>query len=364
MLFFELLQIALGNKTLLSVIPSESEWRALYTLCKKQAILGIAYVAIEKLPSEQRPPKQILLQWCLAAEIIKEKNICVNPSVIKISQLFRSDGFPNIILKGQGIAKYYNVNNLSLYRSPGDVDIWLYGSREEIIKYAINKYKDCKIVYHHLDFSKIDDIEIEVHFTPSWMNCYFTNKKLQKFFNDSKCTLFKTELANIYDFPTPSIAFNRVFILIHIYRHLFHEGVGLRQLMDYYFVLYQGFTECEKEETLKILYSLKMRRFVGAVMYIMKFVFGMKDCYLLTTPNEKDGKFLLYEVMRAGNFGHYDKDIRRKKNESDFSFGLRKVKRNLRFVFNYPSEVLWSPIFKLWHYIWRKRQIKNIGHNF
>ncbi len=154
-------------------------------------------------------------------------------------------------------------------------------------------------------------------------------------------------------FLIESLALNEV--IIHIYRHLFHEGIGLRQLMDYYYVLHQGFTEKEREETMHVLCELKMKRFASAVMWVMQKAFEMEDIYLITKPNKIEGQFLLNEIMRSGNFGQYDKLMLRKSKESDLSYGLRKIKRNLRFVQSYPSEVLWSPIFKIWHFFWRKK---------
>lgn len=358
-LFIELLQISLGNKFEFLIIPSADEWRKLFLLSKKQALLGITYTAIERIPKEQRPPRPLILQWIVEAERIKLLNEELNTKAINISHRFLRDGFRNIILKGQSVAQYYKINNLDLYRTPGDVDIWLDGNRRDIIKYVRSKTPDCKIVYHHIDFPKVDGVEVEVHFTPSWMNSYFTNRKLQNFINNNRRELFLIcDNAN-QEIPKPSLAFDRVYILVHIYRHLFHEGVGLRQLMDYYFVLCQGFTENERRDTMRVLDSLKMHKFASAVMWILQEIFGMDDKYLITEANEKKGRFLLEEIIRAGNFGHYDPRILRNRNESDLSHGLRKVKRNFRFIFNYPSEVLWSPIFKLWHFFWRKNYNKH-----
>jgi hypothetical protein len=146
-----------------------------------------------------------------------------------------------------------------------------------------------------------------------------------------------------------------VYILVHIYRHLFEEAIGLRQLLDYYFVLQQGFTEVEHEETLRTLRSLGMMRFTRAVMWVLQEVFGMPDRYLLTSPDAKEGRFLLDEIMLAGNFGKHDERMQRAAGEGTFRWGLRKVLRNFRFVRSYPSEVLWSPIFKVWHLFWRIR---------
>ena len=127
------------------------------------------------------------------------------------------------------------------------------------------------------------------------------------------------------------------------------------QLMDYYFVLRQGFTEEERSTTMHTLHSLGMKRFTAAVMWVLQEVFGLEDKYLLTPPNESEGRFLLNEIMRSGNFGQYDQSLRRTRNDSDLSYALRKLQRIFRFIRSYPSEVLWSPIFKMWHYFWRKK---------
>ena len=159
--------------------------------------------------------------------------------------------------------------------------------------------------------------------------------------------------------PTPTLAFNRVYILVHIYRHLFHEGIGLRQLLDYYFVLHQGFTEEERTETMRTLCSLRMQRFTAAVMWVLQEVFAMDDRYLLTDPNEEEGRFLLSEIMLAGNFGHYDERIKRSAKVTEWGLFCRRLGRNLRFLRSYPSEVLWSPFFKLWHAVFRFAEVKS-----
>ena len=48
--------------------------------------------------------------------------------------------------------------------------------------YVRRHVPDRKPVYHHVDFPVIDELPIEVHFTPSWMNSPFTNRRLQDFF--------------------------------------------------------------------------------------------------------------------------------------------------------------------------------------
>lgn len=376
MRFFELLQVAIGNRSELTQTPTAMEWGELYALAKKQSLEGITYRGIEQLPKMQRPPKALLIQWYMDTELIKGVNAALDGKSLDVANKFLKDGFRSLILKGQGIAKLYKLRNdrdkccsesdsdskhtaycsISEYRTSGDIDIWLEGNRKTILRYVSQHVKKCSPVFHHVDYPASGDIEIEVHFTPSWMNSLFTNHKLQRFFNENNqwpINDHQQEPTSYSEIPTPSIALNRVYILVHIYRHLFHEGIGLRQLLDYYFVLQQGFTEEERKETMRTLCALRMKRFTGAMMWVLQEVFGMDKRYLLTTPDEREGRFLLNEIMLAGNFGKYDERLQQEGGESEFRWAIRKVKRNLRFVRSYPSEVLWSPIFKLWHYFWR-----------
>ena len=425
-MFYELLQIAIGNRDRFSQAPTEGEWRELFALAQKQAMVGIAFRGVEQLPGEQRPPKQLLMQWYMATERIKRMNADLDRKALAVAEKFRGEGFPGMVLKGQGIAKLYTLRecaaelqgvghwplavgqqttddrqrtpsgviansqapsakrpcchpeeniaqhnderltiseansqqptaNLSIYRTPGDIDIWLFGERKEILSYVRRHVPDCKPVYHHVDFPVVEGLDIEVHFTPSWMNSPVTNRRLQRFFRENcAAELQATPIANGQLLPVPSLAFNRVYILVHIYRHLFAEGIGLRQLLDYYFVLCQGFTEEEREETMRVLRSLKMERFARAVMWVLQAVYGMEERFLLVAPDEREGRFLLDEIMLAGNFGQYDERLQHEQGESALHWGWRKVVRNFRFVSSYPSEVLWSPLFKLWHLFWRK----------
>ncbi len=365
MLFYELLQIAIGNRKELSHAPTEGEWRELFILTQKQALVGIAFRGVEQLPVLQRPPKSLLLQWYAATERIKGMNSDLDRKALAVANKLLEDGFRSVILKGQGIAKLYKLrashetfpsSSLSGYRTPGDIDIWLEGNRTVILDYVRRYVPDCKPVYHHVDFPVIDGLDIEVHFVPSWLNSPIPNRRLQRFFHRCAEDLFVESSSVLTELPSPDLAFNRVYILLHIYHHLFHEGIGLRQLMDYYFVLCQGFTEEEREMTMRTLRSLRMERFATAVMWVLKEVFGMDDRYMLTTPNEENGRFLLNEILLAGNFGKYDERLQRERGETSIQWALRKVKRNFRFIGSYPSEVLWSPIWKIWHWCWRKKK--------
>ena len=78
LLFLELIQVGICNRKVLSVVPSAKEWHTIYEMSKKHALRGIAYVAIQKLPQEQWPPKMLVLKWTSVANAITHQNKTLN----------------------------------------------------------------------------------------------------------------------------------------------------------------------------------------------------------------------------------------------------------------------------------------------
>lgn len=207
------------------------------------------------------------------------------------------------------------------------------------------------IDYVHSGISILEDASVEVHFRPSWMYNPFINRILQNFFKKHAEEQFKHKDEKL-GFAYPTIAFNLVYSLIHINRHVFEEGIGLRQILDYYYILKHS-NKQERNDAFQTLKSLHLKRFVGAVMFVLQETFGLDSGYLLCLPDEKEGQFLLDEIIRGGNFGQYDDRNKWYEVNQRFKRGLFNAKRNLRYLTHYPNEVVWIPVWKVWHYCWR-----------
>lgn len=355
--FFFLLRKALGTDSPKFAFPllTKEEWEDLYNLAKKQTLTGVLLSGIQKLDPDLAPPKKILLQWFAQVEKIKERNIQLNKTVVKVSERFAVDGFKSAILKGQGVALYYPE---PLLRMPGDIDIWLDGNREDIIKYVRKYCPKEGARYHHIDFPVMKNVSIEVHFTPTWMNAFSKNKLLQGLFEDWKETTFNNKVnlddKDVKGFCVPTDKMNRIFLLIHIYHHFFDEGIGLRQLVDYFYLLRRGCSDEEKKEIQQIIQSLGIVKFTKALMYVMHQIMGLpKEC-LLTEPNEKDGHFVLKEILISGNFGHDDERIYRKNGKST-AFYWSKFTHKAHFVSAYPKDIYHNISFWVWQYFWRMK---------
>ena len=370
-IFFDFLRFCIGSAKEIPDSLKEVDWKELYAIAKKQALLGVLFYGIQRLPKELAPEQKLLMQWMVMAEQIRKQNIRLFLDSVKVCQNFENEGFANCILKGQGNALLYPDPYM---RTPGDIDIYLAGGRKRVMQY-INKVCPNQVMrYHHVDFP-VMKTAIEVHFTPSYMFFPIHNSRMQKWFKEvmgEQCN-HRVSLPDGYgEIHVPQVSFNVIYILSHLYRHIFTEGIGLRQLLDYYFVLVKWHTDLtnltDSNKSLpqmtqintdldalrhKLKY-LGLWKFAQAVMFVMKEVFGLSEDRMIAPMDEKEGKFLLDEIMRGGNFGQYDDRMGSKVGESKIHRYFRMNLRNLRFVKHYPTEALSEPLFRTWFALWKK----------
>ena len=457
-IFFDFLRFCIGSAKEIPGSLKEVDWKELYAIAKKQALLGVLFYGIQRLPKELAPEQKLLMQWMVMAEQIRKQNIRLFQDSVKVCQNFENEGFANCILKGQGNALLYPDPYM---RTPGDIDIYLSGGRRKIMKYVDQVCPNQVMRYHHVDFP-VMKTAIEVHFTPSYMFCPIHNRRMQKWFEEvmgEQCK-HRASLPDGYGkIHVPTVSFNVIYILSHLYRHIFTEGIGLRQLLDYYYVVcdfckvYQissnhlsnfsnhpvplskegstfspspssmvftppsvppfpgdrnlrsgdvialrcseplrskdggpskvspdcagwdrldgsgdttsacsldagssSFSACSSvalDVVQRELKHLGLWKFAGAVMFVMKEVFGLSEDRMIAPMDEKEGRFLLDEIMRGGNFGQYDDRMGSKVDESKIHRYFRMNLRNLRFVKHYPAEAVCEPVFRTWFAGWK-----------
>ena len=370
-IFFDFLRFCIGSAKEIPGSLKEADWKELYAIAQKQALLGVLFHGIQRLPKELAPEQKLLMQWMVMAEMIRKQNIRLFQDSVKVCKNFENKGFANCILKGQGNALLYPDPYM---RTPGDIDIYLSGGRRKIMKYVDRVCPNQVMRYHHVDFP-VMKTAIEVHFTPSYMFCPIYNQRMQKWFEEvmgEQCN-HRVSLPDGYgEIHVPQASFNVIYILSHLYRHIFTEGIGLRQLLDYYFVLVKwhtdltNLTDSNKSlsqmtqintdlDTLRHeLKYLGLWKFAQAVMYVLHEVFGLSEDRMIAPMDEREGWFLLDEIMRGGNFGQYDDRMGSKVGESKMHRYFRMNLRNLRFVKHYPTEALSEPLFRTWFALWKK----------
>ena len=354
-IFFDFLQFCIGSVADIPASVKDADWKVLYAIAKKQALLGVLFYGIRRLPKELAPEQKLLMQWMVMAEQIRKQNIRLFQDSVKVCQNFENEGFANCILKGQGNALLYPDPYM---RTPGDIDIYLTGGRKRVMQY-INKVCPNQVMrYHHVDFP-VMKTAIEVHFTPSYMFFPIHNRRMQKWFGkvmDLQCSNIVTLPDGYGEITVPTMSFNVIYILSHLYRHVFTEGIGLRQLIDYYFVLVKSEERRVKNLTAlqRELKYLGLWKFAEAVMYVLHEALGLPEAKMIAPVDVNEGRFLLAEIMQGGNFGQYDTRLGSKENEGKLHRYLRMSLRNLRFAKHYPTEALSEPLFRTWFAVWKK----------
>ena len=366
--FFAFMRYCLGYKRNISNVVAGMDWQKLYSFASKQAILGLCFYGIERLGKEyseelKRNPieRELLMTWMGKAQQIHRQNMKVNVVASKLYSMLREDGFRCCILKGQGNALMY-PNPYS--RTPGDIDVWVNTSREQITEYA-KKYFEIgeDIRYHHLETS-LDGVPVELHFFPCIMNNPVYNARLQKWFKrneDLQCSNVVSLPDSIGEIAIPTAAFNVVYQLTHLYHHFFDEGIGMRQIIDYYYVVISDYLLVINDESLVIrdtlqreLKHLGLWKFAGAVMYVQHEALGLSEEKMIAPMDEKRGKLLLAEILNGGNFGKHFTKYGHFTQQGMAKKYFLKIWRNMHFVRYYPAEALSEPIFRTLHFFWRK----------
>ena len=241
---FDFLKYCLGAKSDVNKVIAGIDWQMLYSFAFKQALLGLCFDGIERLGKEHPEElklnpigRELLMTWMGKAQQIRRQNMKVNAEAGKLFSMLREDGFRCCILKGQGNALMY-PNPYS--RTPGDIDVWVNASREYLTEYAKCHFKlEDDIRFHHLE-TTLDGVPVELHFFPGIMNNPIYNARLQKWFKrnaDLQCSNVVSLSDGIGKIAIPTTAFNVIYQLCHLYHHFFDEGIGMRQIIDYFLVV-------------------------------------------------------------------------------------------------------------------------------
>lgn len=393
-IYYKFIQFALGTYDGKEFLDGSAlngfDWQRFYDFAKKQTLVGIIMEGISRLPKAVAPKQGLLMNWFMMSQNISRQNMMLNAATAKIYNKVKAVGYDCCILKGQANAAMY-ANPAA--RTPGDVDMWVDASREEIRQLAQTLAKENGRIdeesYNHIALTT-NGISVELHYTPGFMANFTYNRRLQQWFRESIAAQCRNMIAlpdEAGEVAAPTAAFNAVYQLYHLYHHYFYEGVGLRQVVDYYYVMWnvecgmwseecgvknssldnfssQAKPRTNQHSTFNIQHSLTrlgLWHFAGAMMYVLHEVLGLPEEKMIAPMDKKRGEMLLNDILCGGNFGHHDERHAWGRDTYDgngFKHGalghnLLRLHRDLRLLKYYPSEALSEPIFRLWHYYWR-----------
>ena len=241
---FRFLRFSLGLegevKGLLDGRKGAFDWDACYQFAKRQTLVGVLFDGIQRLPKELAPARPLLLRWLSDSESIRRRNMRMDRASAYIYNKVCAAGFRCCILKGQGNALLYPHPSS---RIPGDVDVWVMANREELRHIALSLTEgdgsSLQESLNHIGLT-VHGVSVELHSTPALLNSPLHNSRLQKWLKrnaDLQCSNCIALPNNAGEVAVPTLSFNIIYQLCHLFHHCFYEGVGLRQIVDYYFVL-------------------------------------------------------------------------------------------------------------------------------
>lgn len=396
---FRFLRFSLGlegeAKGLLDGRKGSFDWDACYQFAKRQTLVGVLFDGIQRLPKELAPARPLLLRWLSDSESIRRRNMRMDRASAYIYNKVSAAGFRCCILKGQGNALLYPHPSS---RIPGDVDVWVMANREELRHIALplteGDGSSLQESLNHIGLT-VHGVLVELHSTPALLNSPLHNSRLQRWLKrnaDLQCSNRIALPNNAGKVAVPTLSFNIIYQLCHLFHHCFYEGVGLRQIVDYYFVLKNtdfsgntdegagntdrdgvllntdcmdstdsssgGLGEVDSGGALVALQEelkwLGLWEFAGAVMYVLREVMGLDEKRMICAPDERRGRLLLEEIMAGGNFGHYDE--RNHFGQGALWHNIQRFRRDWRMLRFYPSEALSEPLFRVCHFLWRWKQ--------
>lgn len=342
------------------------DWGGLLRFGERHAIVGVLFSGIMRLGAgDPHPDVRTLAKWGVANQFVADANKkAYHDAFVAIDTIYRRWGHRSCVLKGQGNALMYPDPYM---RTPGDIDLWVVPNNGETIDDVARLCRKitpgCEVAYHHSHNDNVVGTFLELHFRPSYSENLFYNSRLQQYFianREQQLTTVKPLPDGLGKICVPTDAFNRVFQLSHIMKHFVYGGVdiGLRHVIDYFYLLRRGCTDDEKAEFRLVARRLGMLRFARGLMYVLSHYLGLEPQYLLVKPDKWLGRFIMHCALRSGNFT--------REGVSD------RIANALDSIWHVSRLAAWFPMAPLehvswilwWHFYYEKRQKRILsGHS-
>ncbi len=201
-------------------------WWKLFRMMQRNRIAALASEAINLLPDDQRPPRDVLIPWLSEREQAVTHHRHQEEVTHEIMALMQSHGIDTLVLKGIHVSEYYPKPEL---REFGDIDLYFYNRHNEAdriasIKLGVTVKNDS---HHHTRYN-FRSVTVESHY--DFVNVHYprSNRRYEKLLKElagAKQVSSTTQ----YQLPT----FEVLFLLRHMACHFAAGRITLRDLCDW-----------------------------------------------------------------------------------------------------------------------------------
>ena len=296
-LFFELLRVAVGQQECLSRGPSSEEWQAIADEARSQGVQGICYRGVEQLfDYGLRIPQDLALDWMADAEELKERNIIIKKRCATLQRKLTERGIRSTVLKGQGIALYYN--DLSGLRQTDAIDLYVNCGKDRTQKFAeLTGQQHVNTTRQYVAIDAWKDTPVRLYYQLPTVGNVLKKRQRQLWLHRNWELLFEQNDVLIM----PSATMNTVYMLLELFRQFLHRTMNMQTVVDYFFVL-KKYAESNRslEDSMtvdEVFRMLGLSRFASGVMWLMHDVFHIEKSNLPYSIDEEEGRFLLKSLM-------------------------------------------------------------------
>jgi len=324
-------------------------WSDVMRLAKEQAVFGLVFDVLST-ESPKQIDNNILYEWIGISEQIKRNNEFLNSEVSLFLEFLAENKIQCKVVKGQTVSSCYPKAYL---RQSGDVDFWVpkdkYVACENVIERKLGLVLQRQESEKHVEF-RWHGVQYELHSHLAM----FHNKKQQRYFDDlvESDTGLNVKIGDI-EMPTLSPTLNALYIFVHLFFHLIHVGVGLRQFCDWMMWLHQYKNDIERRILAEHLAFLGLYRPYCVLGAILVDNLGLPSKEFPFEINEKDRKRsrqVLKDIIALGNFGHNNERIQKLGFLHSLHTGWRMCSQSFKYLDLAPKEVLLRvPYTVIWY---------------
>lgn len=354
--FLSLLKVSLCDDKPNPKDFENTDWNWIFKMAQKQTVIPLILDGLSVLPKEVHPGMPQKMKMMAYVQSVEKTNLKHRQVIGRINGILKENGIEVVFMKGQTTAlRYPNP----LHRQPGDIDFVVDKSKFDETLDILDKIgrTDRELIHEHHGMAYVEGIPIEPHYKIHNYQRPSTDRVIQKLFNE----VFPSELIYTdidgYEIPILPPTFESVFLISHMVNHIYEEGLGLRQVIDYSLFLKKNGMVIDwkrHEEYLKEMRMTKAWRIFTCLCidYLgLKTEAAIKD---FSNKEKKDAKRLFEDIMRLGNFGRGEYVFKHNGMMDALSNYLWVVKRCLKMGFVCPSEAVWWIISKPIRFINKK----------
>lgn len=333
-------------------------WRDIINLAGVQTVRGLLLDGISLLPEELMPDEDSVMEIAGKQNKIEIHNQVHRDTIVQIDQALRSNGITAVFMKGQTTALRYPK---PLHRQPGDIDFVVRKSdfpKTLDVLEGLGKV-DRTLVHEHHGMAWVNDVTVEPHYKVHNYQRPSTDKAMKEMFSE----VFPDKLINAdidghkVDIFPPT--FESVFLISHMVNHVYEEGLGLRQVIDYAMFLDRCADKIDWLQHDEWLSKMRMQRSFRIFTCICVKYLGLSlpsHVQPFSFKEEEWGKELMEDIMTVGNFGRGKYVFRHN--------GWKDALRNYIWVLNRcasldfvcPSEAKWWVVSKFTRFFWKLKQ--------